>query len=282
MISVRQAAALGLAVTLLVSVRNAAGFDSHESTWLGARPDLHSPAAPPLRRPDIERMRRGFHDNPPRPLTAEERKLHDAAARGDVKGLKEAIDAGANTSSRDEFGDSALAIAVRHSHFDAVNLLLANHAWPSGKSAKGLTPLAMASIRGHAPMVKVLLRAGARVDERSDNRNTALALAIGQGHPGVVRELAEHGADLTIPDRDGFLPLGAAAFEGRTEMVRILLDHGADPNIMGKDLKTPLLLALLGGHRENVELLLARGGDRNLVPAPICAFVFEPPLSVCP
>jgi len=51
-------------------------------------------------------------------------KLHQAAAAGDVDGVRSALAAGANVNSRREFGDAALNLAAENGHESVVLTLV--------------------------------------------------------------------------------------------------------------------------------------------------------------
>jgi len=274
------------AAVALLATGECRAFDLLEGLGVSVRAIPASAERNPIKRDDLRRMAQNVHDVPLRELNAGERALFDAAAAGDLNVLKKMADSGVNVSTRDLNGDSALALAVRGSHFEAVRELLARGAWPNGKARDGRTPLATAAMRGQVPITRALLRAGARPDEFSDNKNTALTLAVMFGHAGVVRELVKAGADTSLPSGssplyEGQTPLIMGAVLGEQEIIDVLLANGADPDLMDPDRKTALYWALLRGHRQIAETLLKKGGNPDLLPIPLCRFSFDPVLSAC-
>ncbi len=112
------------------------------------------------------------------PLSAPERGLAKAAAAGDLRALRRALDAGARVSAADERGMSALHHAVAHRKSEAVAVLLEAGAEPSLGATSNNSPMFAAVERklvgpylkklrgkGHIKIISALLNAGASLDE---------------------------------------------------------------------------------------------------------------------
>jgi len=123
--------------------------------------------------------------------------LHQAAANGDIDGVKGLLVQGVDLDAKDD---------------------------------GGRTPLHLASLGGHQELVKLLISKGADVNAKEDRGNlhaTPLHHAVHGGHRDVVETLLVHGADANIRDRLGQTPLDLANRRRRTEIVGLLRKHGA-------------------------------------------------------
>jgi ankyrin repeat protein len=88
--------------------------------------------------------------------------LPQAAASGDLLGLRAQLDQGADIEARDVHGRTALMLAVLNGHARLVEELLTRGADPNAADADGVTPL-RAAAAGHQPTIAAALRrAGAR------------------------------------------------------------------------------------------------------------------------
>jgi hypothetical protein len=119
--------------------------------------------------------------------------LHSAAARGDVKTIKELLDGGANVNERVT---------------DAV-------------MGPGTTPLDYASRKCQVDAARLLLERGAEI--------RSLNLAARYDCVEVLRLLIDKGAK--IDGEGGLSPLADAAEEGSGASVKLLIERGADPDI---------------------------------------------------
>ena len=136
--------------------------------------------------------------------------LVQAARSGNIQGIRELLDRGANPNIKDDYGTTALMVA---------------------------------SIKDRVEIVELLLNRGAVPDIQDDDGDTALTLASEFGRTEIVRLLLDRGADPNIRDRYGNTALIKASYRGHTEIVRLLLDHGANPNIINNRGNTALMIA---------------------------------------
>ena len=209
-------------------------------------------------------------------------KNHDAALavrRGDVDGLRDALERGANPNHVGNiFGPtldcewSLLETAARNGNVDCCTLLVA-----AGVDVNSIspftpqgTPLHPACGQGDAAVVSLLLAAGADVDVRDYHGATPLHDACRSGRPVIVSLLLAAGADVDVRTRCGTTPLHSACGSGHAAVVSLLLAAGADVDVRGLSGYTPLFTACncahgmfprsrFRGHAAIVQLLLDTG-----------------------
>ena len=95
--------------------------------------------------------------------TTPDQLLWKAAGDGDLDGITQALQQGADVNSRGEYGDAALNIAAENGHLHAVERLLEAGADLENLGGADKTPLMNATFAGHTKVVAVLLDHGARV-----------------------------------------------------------------------------------------------------------------------
>lgn len=124
--------------------------------------------------------------------------LHSAAAKGDVKAVKEMLDRGANIN----------------------DVSIAADTWG--------TPLHFASKDCRVGTVAFLLERGVNVNIAAGHVQwTALRFAADNGCNEVVVLLLDRGAEIDARDRSGMTPLMSAAVKGQSSTVRLLIERGA-------------------------------------------------------
>lgn len=101
--------------------------------------------------------------------------LSRALARGYVGLVETLLAAGVDPESRDDFGQTALGCIGENTKLSAVQLLLEHGANVHSRSHDGKTPLmCAASNEGLSDICKLLMEAGARLDDRDDHGHNAL------------------------------------------------------------------------------------------------------------
>ena len=101
-----------------------------------------------------------------------------AVTRGDVEGVREMLDAGADADARNRRGQTALMIAARHGHGAIVEALVSRGADLDVTAKFGLSALMLAVVAGHTAIASFLARAGADLSLR------------GSGAPGFAGKTA--------------------------------------------------------------------------------------------
>lgn len=150
-------------------------------------------------------------------------RLHQAALDGDLKGVEDALNAGANANGMEE---------------------------------EGRTALMFAAFNGHSDIVLELLDRDAGIDRRDLMGRTALLYAATGPFPETVRILLDKGAEPNVVDSDEhFSPLMHAAAEGNLDVVKILLEAGSDPTLTDVDGDNAAHFARQAGHLEVADYL---------------------------
>lgn len=163
------------------------------------------------------------------------RALYEAAAEGDLDGMRELIAAGADVNAAIDGDGSPLIGAARSGDLGAVTLLLERGADPNlGVPGDG-SALIAAAASGRADLVTLLLDRGARIDMVVRGDENALIAAAGAGHLPAVKVLVARGADVNARVRSGLAISG------------------------GEEWRTPLGMARRGGHADVVSFLIANG-----------------------
>lgn len=141
--------------------------------------------------------------------------------------MAELIRAGGNVNAKDSIQDSAFLYAGAQGFNEVLQLTLANGADVSSTNRFGGTALIPASEHRHAETVRILLEAGVPVNHVNSLGWTALqeAILLNNGGPrqqDVVRQLLAAGADPAIPDPQGRTALENAHRLGFAEIVNII------------------------------------------------------------
>ncbi|GFR71644.1 ankyrin-3 [Elysia marginata] len=210
--------------------------------------------------------------------------------------VKEFVKAKVPLNSLDQFGESALTLALRNTYTDIVAILVEGGAdcrsnpdlpalalsanlghidtlmylvdqggqHPDQEDTLGWTALHFASMRGSARAVSFLLDRGAYPDSITLGLSTPLALAVFHKHFVVSEILQAYGADVNIHDLDLDTPLHFAAFNGQADTVQSLLNNRADACSMNRVGATPLFNAVVAGSPDVVRLLLPYYVDQCL------------------
>ncbi|KAG2425842.1 hypothetical protein HXX76_013466 [Chlamydomonas incerta] len=232
-------------------------------------------------------------------LTPLHSTAQDSGAREVVQAL---LDAGVNKDATTTEGDTALHLAAKAKHLEAVRALLAAgaakvhskgghtavHRAVEGEaqgtdqvlellakagfnleaSVGGVTALTHAARLGATEGVRKLLALGAnRAAAISDTKNTSLHLAAALGHTAIVRLLLDKAPAAVREARNvsGHTPLLMAAEKGSDEVLKLLLAAGADKTAMttNPDSWQALELAAKNGHTGACKVLVEAGIDVN-------------------
>jgi beta-lactamase regulating signal transducer with metallopeptidase domain len=125
-----------------------------------------------------------------------DRELYEAAQAGDLEGVKEMLEAGANPSAKIEGDGSPLIGAARSGRSEITKLLLDQGADPNGVVEGDGSPLIQAASSGRLDQVRMLIERGADVNLAVDGDENPLMNAAEQGRLPIVELLVEKGADI--------------------------------------------------------------------------------------
>jgi hypothetical protein len=134
-------------------------------------------------------------------------ELRTAAKSGDVRGIEDAVAAGADPDAADgPLRDTALHHAASRGHTAAITALLTVGVRVDSTDSAGMTPLMAAAVHGAAAPVLALLAAGADVQHVSALGDTSLHVAAKMGMRSAVCELLAAGGRADVLDRRGKRP----------------------------------------------------------------------------
>lgn len=124
------------------------------------------------------------------------RTVLEAAEAGSRAGVISALVRGDNIDMKDDFGHTALVVALNH---------------------------------GHVGIARLLIEKGASLNHVDDDGYTPLMYAVHKGHADEVQMLLDEGVDTHTQNRDGFTALMMAAQEGRYKLASLLVNHHTKP-----------------------------------------------------
>ena len=184
--------------------------------------------------------------------------LRQSAREGDYAEVKRLIEVGADVNAQDDYGNTALMVALEMGYIEIAKLLIDAGAYVNAQDYYGDTALMLASGGGHPEIVKLLIEAGADVN--------AVTIAIVGGYSrrtifgGYVHKDWE-----TL---GGYTALMAASEMGHIDIVKLLIEAGANVNAMTEEGTmfavddaglTALMYASREGHIDIVKLLIEAG-----------------------
>jgi hypothetical protein len=137
---------------------------------------------------------------PPPPAPVERVPLWQAAARGDLNLVQARVGEGADVTTADAEGLTALHYAARQGRVDILRYLLLQQAPLDVRDHRAATPLHLAAREGQLEAVQALVEAGADVLARDQETYTPHDLAALLHHQPVMDFLAAHGGAPVVED----------------------------------------------------------------------------------
>jgi ankyrin repeat protein len=172
-----------------------------------------------------------------------------AAYRGDVAGVRAAVDGGLQVNTQDRDGHTMLMAASGGGNaLSTIALLLDRGAKIDLQDKKCNAALMLACSTLNTSAVELLLDQRASVDLQSKEGDTALMQAASSGRSAIVGLLLARGASVELQDREGHTALMCGAFNGHSEIVRRLLKAGARLSAKANDGQSALQMAAEQGH----------------------------------
>ncbi|MEE9302654.1 MAG: ankyrin repeat domain-containing protein [Thiotrichaceae bacterium] len=112
--------------------------------------------------------------------------LFQASEQGDTDLILQMIGQGANISSANTNGETALHSAAAHNQLDAARILIENGADVNSRTVLGWTPLHSAARFGAENVITLLIQFGSLTQLRNNDDKSALDLARQAGHQRVI------------------------------------------------------------------------------------------------
>ena len=154
--------------------------------------------------------------------------LHEVAREGDVEGLKQFLDQGADLEQRDETGETLLISAALAGQFGVIEMLIAKGADIHARNDGGLTALHAAAYAGHPDVAALLIKHGTDVNDSANRLSTtSLHLAAEENQLAVVELLIANGAAVETKEMNGYTPITQAGWREHWDVVSALKKAGA-------------------------------------------------------
>ncbi len=165
----------------------------------------------------------------------------------------------------DNNGRTPLMYAAGSKNVETVRVLLDQGANPTTRDTLGATALWWAAMRGDGAAVTELVDAGADVEIVGTVTGwTPLMVAAGFGDPNSIEPLLKAHANIEALDMlEGATPLIHAARTGRIEAIKALIKHGAKLENADRNGNTPFLAcaAYSGGEADKLKVLIDAGAN---------------------
>lgn len=174
------------------------------------------------------------------------RRLHEAAASGDVTLAREALRGGAAINAGNPAGETPLLITVQNNRLEVFKLLLENGANINAQARNMDTPWLLAGARGRTAMLELMAPRNPDLTLRNRFGGSALIPACHYGHVAIVRFLlANTKIAVDQVNNLGWTCLLEAVILGdggqaHQAIVSAVLAAGANPSLADKDGVTPL------------------------------------------
>ena len=201
----------------------------------------------------------------------QQQSLWMAAKTGDVNGITQAVNKGADVNHKytGEGMASAIQCASLNGNTEAVAKLASLGADVKQQDQYKWTALHDAALNGHTDTCEKLLSLGADLNAQTDVEDeapgaglrTALSNAAMNGHTETVKKLVALGADVNARQKDGWSALHFAAKNGWEDTCAALVELGISPNVKNDVDMTPLHYAAWDATVETCQKLIDLGVD---------------------
>lgn len=185
----------------------------------------------------------------------------EAAARGDLEGVRRTLASGAPIDARGRRRETAVLRAAKAGKYDVVRYLVAEGANIDLQDDTSLNPFLFGCITGDLELVRLAVEAGTDLELLTRFGGNGLTPAAEKGHLEVVEYLLTHtDINVNLTNTIGWTALIEAIILGdggetQQRIVELLLAHDADPGLTDEWGVTPLELARQKGFTEIERLL---------------------------
>ncbi len=210
----------------------------------------------------LSELKRALVDNP--------MFLHRCIMSNETEIARRLLQLGANGSSVNQAGETAICFAVKRGMTEMVSVLLEFHTNPDVPNSDGTRPIHVACDFGYTAIVQKLLDHGSNpaipVPSTASNVGfTPLMLAARRGHTEVINLLHRIGADMNTQKEDGYSALHLTALNGHVEALKALIKAEANTEISEQNGFCPLHVAVRNQQFEASTALLTGGSDPGAV-----------------
>jgi ankyrin repeat protein len=196
---------------------------------------------------------------PPDPSSWFNTLLLDAAKKGTVDQVKEALAKGGQLSVRDNEGSTPLLCAALSNPRHDVSLFFVEKQLSIVATNKQrISPLHAYARRGWTDLMQRALDEGVHVDTRESMMLTPFYYAVYHGQPAALSLLLSKGANLRDTLHDGSTALHWAS---SADVVQLLCSEGLQVDVRNLRAETPLHEAARQGKLEKIRELQALGAD---------------------
>ena len=194
-------------------------------------------------------------------------QLHAAVQAGDIAGVRDALDKGADIDVLDAVRrETAVHTSVAMENKGLIQLLLSRGANPNVISKQNTTPLIIAANIGDRALPIVELLLAGRADPLQTPRvgpyagSDALCVAASKGANAILRHLLSFG---TVPrvQPNGATLMHMAAIGGNEETIALAIVSGSGVNDKDNRGATPLHYAVSHNNKTAAKALLSQGAD---------------------
>jgi len=155
-------------------------------------------------------------------------ELHAAVRAGDIAQLETALNGGADVNGRDNWGRTALIVALQQGKTPIAEMLIQRGASVVATDAWGRTPLLVATQLRNTPAIRLLLEKQSDVNAANKNDITPLIAAAQTGNRDAAAMLLAAGAAADRRDNLGWTALMWAEYRKDQAMAALLRDKGTD------------------------------------------------------